>query len=47
MGGTRSGYGTMRDQVRWRKQVGRKETLALNDDVLHERAGSSPSRGQH
>ncbi len=31
-------YSTMLDLVRWRKQVGRKETLALRDDVMHERA---------
>jgi hypothetical protein len=28
----------MLDLVRWRKQAGQKETLALNDDVLHARA---------
>lgn len=38
-------YSTMLDLVRWRKQVGRKETLALNDDVLHERAETTDYPG--
>ncbi len=31
-------YGAMLDLVRWRKRVGRKETLALNDSIMHEHA---------
>jgi len=31
-------YQTMLDIVRWRKSVGRKETVPLNDALLHDRA---------
>lgn len=31
-------YGAMLDFVRWRKRVGRKETLPLNDSIMHEKA---------
>jgi hypothetical protein len=31
-------YAAMLDLVRWRKRVGRKETLPLNDNILHEKA---------
>lgn len=36
--GKGAAYSTMLDLVRWRKQVGRKETLPLNDAILHEKA---------
>jgi hypothetical protein len=38
-------YGAMLDLVRWRKQVGRKETLALNDDIMHEQAEATDYPG--
>jgi hypothetical protein len=31
----------MLDLVRWRKQVGRKRTVVLNDNILLERASST------
>ena len=31
-------YTVMLELIRWRKKVGRKETLALNEAILHEKA---------
>ena len=38
-------YGAMLDLVRWRKRVGRKETLALNDSIMHEQAETTDYPG--
>ena len=43
---TRGGaYATMLDLVRWRKKVGRKEKLPLNELILHERAETTDYPG--
>ncbi len=34
-------YQAMLDLVRWRKKVGRKETMPLNDAILHENADTT------
>ena len=34
-------YQAMLDLVRWRKKVGRKETMPLNDAILHEKADTT------
>ena len=38
-------YRTMLDLVRWRKQVGRKQTVPLNDAILHATAGATDYPG--
>ncbi len=38
-------YAAMLDLVRWRKRVGRKETLALNDSIIHENAETTDYPG--
>ncbi len=38
-------YRAMLDLVRWRKRVGRKETLALNDSIIHEQAETTDYPG--
>ena len=38
-------YRAMLDLVRWRKKVGRKETLPLNDAILHEKADTTDYPG--
>jgi hypothetical protein len=38
-------YNTMLDLVRWRKKVGRKEELPLNDAILNERAETTDYPG--
>lgn len=38
-------YAAMLDLVRWRKRVGRKETLALNDSIIHEHAETTDYPG--
>jgi len=38
-------YSVMLDLVRWRKKVGRKETLPLNETILHEKAETTDYTG--
>ncbi len=38
-------YSVMLDLVRWRKKVGRKETLPLNEAILHEKAETTDYPG--
>ena len=38
-------YGAMLNLVRWRKRVGKKETLALNDSIMHEHADTTDYPG--
>jgi hypothetical protein len=38
-------YRAMLDLVRWRKAVGRKETMPLNDKVLHAQTKSTDYPG--
>jgi hypothetical protein len=38
-------YAAMLDLVRWRKRIGRKETLPLNDNILHENAETTDYPG--
>jgi hypothetical protein len=38
-------YATMLDLVRWRKKVGRKEELPLNDAILNERTQTTDFPG--
>jgi hypothetical protein len=40
-GGQGKAYGTMLDLVRWRKKVGRKQKVSLNDAIEHETAKSA------
>jgi len=38
-------YSVMLDLIRWRKRVGRKETLPLNEAILHEKAETTDYPG--
>jgi len=38
-------YTVMLDLVRWRKKVGRQETVPLNEAILHERADTTDYPG--
>jgi hypothetical protein len=38
-------YSTMLELVRWRKKIGRKETIPLNEAILHEKADTTDYPG--